>query len=90
MAHDIFFIIPDCVGVETSVSLGRDINGGRQSKSTGQSVCSDVLVRQVDSANNGILAGDVAALDHSNTKNDPEMKKEAHKHKLHMMAKVYD
>jgi hypothetical protein len=45
-AWDIFSIIPHGVGVEASVSLGRDVIGWRQSKTTGETVREKVVVRQ--------------------------------------------
>jgi len=57
VAHDIFSIIPHGVGVEASFSLGRDVIGWRQSKTTGETICENVIVRQFARANNGILAG---------------------------------
>ena len=57
MARDIFSIIPYCVGVEASSSLGRDVIGWRQSKTTGRTLGEEVVVRQFARANDGILAG---------------------------------
>jgi hypothetical protein len=90
VARDIFSIIPHGVGVEASFSLGRDVIGWRQSKTTGETLREKVVVRQFARANNGILAGTDSELDTMNTENDSEMKKEAEERKLHRMAKVHD
>jgi len=55
-ARDIFSIIPHGVGVEASFSLGRDILGWRQPKTTGETLRENVIVRQSARANNGIFA----------------------------------
>jgi hypothetical protein len=90
VARDIFSIIPHGVGVEASFSLGRDVIGWRQSKTTGETIREKVVVRQFARANNGILAGTDPELDTMNTEYDSEMKKEAEERKLHRMAKVHD
>jgi hypothetical protein len=90
VARDIFSIIPHGVGVEASFSLGRDVIGWRQSKTTGETLREKVVVRQFARANNGILAGTDPELETMNTENDSEMKKEAEEKKLHRMAKVHD
>jgi len=87
---NIFSIIPHGVGVEASFSLGRDVIGWRQSKTTGETLREKVVVRQFARANNGILAGTDPELDTTNTENDSEMKTEAEERKLHRMAKVHD
>jgi hypothetical protein len=46
VARDIFSIIPHGVGVEASFSLGRDVIGWRQSKTTGETLRKKVIVRQ--------------------------------------------
>jgi len=56
MARDIFSIIPRGVGVEASFSLGRDVIGWRQSKTTGETLREKVIVRQFARANNGTMA----------------------------------
>ena len=83
VAQDIFSIIPHGVGVEASFSLGRDIIGWRQSKTTGETLREKVVVRQFAQANIWILAGADPDLDTMNTENDSEMKKEAEERKLH-------
>ena len=90
VARDIFSIISHGVGVEASSSLGRDVIGWRQSKTTGETLREKVVVRQFAPANNGLLVGDDPILDPSRTDNDMEMKREAEEKKLHRMAKVHD
>jgi len=46
VAPNIFSLIPHCVGVEASFSLGLDVIGWRQSKSTGETLREKVVVRQ--------------------------------------------
>jgi len=82
--------MPHGVGVEASFSLGRDVIGWRQSKTTGETLREKVVVRQFARANDGILAGTDPELDTTNTENDSEIKKEAEEWKLHRMAKVHD
>jgi len=90
VARDIFSIIPHGVGVEASFSLGRDVIGWRQSKTTGETHREKVGVWQFARANNGNLAGTDPELDNANTENDSEMKKEAEETKLHRTAKVHN
>jgi len=90
VARDIFSIIPHGVGVKASISLGRDVIGWRQSKTTGETLREKVVVRQYARANNGILAGDDPVLDRSESDNDLELKREAEEKKLRRMAKVHD
>jgi len=90
VARDIVSIIPHGVGVEDSFSLGRDVIGWRQSKTTGETLREKVIVRQFARANNGILAGTDPELDTTNTENHSEMKKEAEERKLHRMANIHD
>jgi len=90
VAHDIFSIISHGVGVEASFSLRRDVIGWRQSKTTGETLCKKVVVRQFVRANNGLLAGDDPELDSTSADNDMEIKREAKQKKLHRMAKVHD
>jgi len=90
VARDIISIIPDRVGVEASFSLGWDVIGWRQSKTTGETLCEKAVERQFVQANNGILPGADPELDTMNTENDTEMKKEAEERTLHRMAKVQD
>jgi len=90
VARDIFSIIPHGVGVEASFSLGRNVIGWRQPKTTGETLREKVVVRQFAWANHGILAGTDPELNTTNTENESEMKKEAEERKLHRMAKVHD
>jgi len=90
VARDIFSIIPHSVGVEASVSLGRDVIGWRQSKTTGETLREKVVLRQFGRANNGLLACDDPELDSTSADHDMEMKREAEQKKLHRMAKVHD
>jgi len=76
--------------VEASLSLGQDVIGWRQSKTTGETLREKVVVRQYACANNGILAGNDPVLDRSETDNDLELKREVEERKLHRMAKVHD
>jgi len=89
-ARDIFSIIPHGVGVEASFSLGGDVIGWRQSKTTGETIREKVVVRQFARANNGILAGTEPELDTMNTESDSDMMKEAEERTLHRMAKVHN
>jgi len=86
MVHDIFCIIPHGVGVEASFSIGRDLIGWRQSKTTGETLCEKVAVSQFAQADTGILSGTDPELDTMNTENDTEMKKEAEEKTLHRIA----
>jgi len=90
VARNLFSIIPQVDGVESSFSLGLDVIGWRQSKTTGETVCKKVVLRHLVRANHGILAGDDPALDLTHKENDSEMKKEAEETRLHTMAKVHD
>jgi hypothetical protein len=76
--------------VEVSFSLGQDVIGWRQSKTTGEILRKKVVVRQFARANNGILVGTDPELDTTNTEKDTEMKKEAEETTLHRMAQVRD
>ena len=90
VAHDRFSIIPHRVGVEASISLGCDFIGWRQSTTTGETLCKEVIVRHLVQANNRILAGDDPALAHLNPEQDSEMKEEAEDRILYRMANVHD
>jgi hypothetical protein len=46
VARDIFSVILHGVGVEASFSLGREVIGWKQSKSTGETLRKKVIVRQ--------------------------------------------
>jgi len=73
VARVIVSIIPHGVGVEASFSLRRDVTGWRQSKTTGETLREDVVVRQYARANKEIQAGAELELDTMNTQNDTEM-----------------
>jgi len=90
VARDIFSVIQHGVVVEAGLSLGGDVIGWRQSKTTGETLLEKVIVRQFACANNRISAGTDPELDTPHTENDSEMKKEAEERKLHRMAKVHD
>jgi len=88
--RNIFSIIRHDVRQEASFSLGPDGIGWRQSITTGETLKEKVVVRQFAPANNGILAGDCAALDTRETESDLELKQGAEERKLHRMAQVHD
>jgi hypothetical protein len=90
VAHIIFSIIPYVVRVEASFSIGRDVIGWRQSKTTRETLREKVIVRRFSQANIRILAGTDPDLDNANTENDLEMKTESSESKLHRMAKVHN
>jgi len=90
VACDIFSTIPHGVGVEAKFSLGRDLIGWRQSKTTGETLHEKVVVRRFARAINRIFAGDNPVSDTTNTENDSEMKEDAEERKLHRMAKVHN
>jgi len=69
VTRDIFSTIPHGVGVEASFSLGRDVIGWRQLKTTGETLREKVVVRQFAGANNCLLAGDDLLLDTNSTDN---------------------
>jgi len=82
--------MPHGVGVAPNFSLGRDVIGWSQSKTTGETRPEKVVVRQFVQSNIKIMAGTDHELDTTNTENDSEMEKEAEERKLHRMAKVHD
>jgi len=90
VARDIFSIIPHGVGVEASVSPGRDVISRRRSNPTSETLRETVVVSQFAQANHGILAGAGPELDTVITGNSSEMKKRPVDRKLHRMAKVHD
>jgi hypothetical protein len=61
-----------------------------QSTTTGETLCENVIVRQLALATNRLLAGDDPALDMINTNDDSEMKRKAEHQKGHRMGKVHD
>jgi len=90
VARDLFSIIPHGVGVEASFSLGGDVMGWRQLKTTGKTLHETVVVRQYARANSRLLAGDDPVLVPNSTENDMELKREVEEKKLHRMAKVHN
>ena len=90
VARDIFSIITHGVGVEPGFSLGEDLIGWRQSKTTRETLPEQVVVSQYARANSALLAGDNPVLDPYSTDNDIELKREAEEIKLHRMAKVHN
>jgi len=69
--------------VEACFSLGWDVIGWRQSKTTRETLYKQVMVRQFTGTNIRIPAGDDPALDTTNTENDSDGKKVAEKRKFH-------
>jgi len=90
VGRNILSIIPHGVGVEASFCLGKDEIGWRQSRTTGETLPTMVVVMQFAWAHNGIFAGADPELDTMNTENDTEMNNEAEERKLHRMATVHD
>jgi len=90
VAHNTFSIILHGVGVEARFSLGRDVIGWRQSKTTTETLRKMVILRKFAAANNGLLAGNDPELDMNSADNNMEMKREVEQRKLHQMAKVHD
>jgi hypothetical protein len=90
VGRNIFSIILHGVRVEVSFSLRRDVINDRQVKTTGETLCEKVIVRQVVHSINGILAGYDPTLSMTYTENDSEMKQEAEESNLHRMAKVHN
>jgi len=88
--RDIFSIIAHGVGVDARFSLGEDVLGWRQSKTTGETLREEVVVKLFARANNGILAGTDPELDSMKTGNNSEMKKPVAERNLNRMAKVHD
>jgi len=75
---------PDC-----QLGVGLVMNRTR-TRSDGPEPLLLLVVRPFAQANNGILAGDDAPLNTTNTEHDSEMKTEAEEMQLHRMAKVHD
>jgi hypothetical protein len=90
VARDKLCIIPHGVGVEASSSLGGDVIGWRQSKTTGETLLEKVVVRQFARSNNENLAGTNPELVNRRTENDSDMTNDAEESKLHTMAKVHN
>jgi hypothetical protein len=87
---NIFSIIPHGVGVEASFSLGWEAICWRRSKTTGQTLRENVVLRQITQANRGILTGDDPGLNPDSTDNDMELKREVEQQQLHRMANVHN
>jgi len=90
VGRDISSIIPHGVGLEVSVSVGQDVIGWRQSKTTGGTLREKLIVSQFASYNNRVLAGADPKLNTTNKENASEMKKEGVERTLHRIAKVHD
>jgi hypothetical protein len=75
VTRDIFSIIPHGAKVRVSLSLGRDVIGWRQSKTTCETLHEKVVVRQFAQAKNVILASTDPELDTTNTVNNSDMRK---------------
>jgi len=90
VARDIRPIIPHGVGVEASFSLGWDVIGWSQWKTTSEIFREKDVVRQFARGNHRIFAGDDPAFHRSETDNHLELKREAEERKSHRMAKVHD
>jgi len=90
VAPDITSIQPEGVEVEASFSFVQGAISWRQSKTTGETLCGNVVVRQFALANNGILAGNDPALHSLNTESDFEMMREIEERNLHRMDKVHN
>jgi hypothetical protein len=90
LARAIFSIIPHGVGLEASFSLVQVVIGWRQSKTTGETLCEIVIVRQCAPRNTGIVATDNPVSDTTTTENDSETTTEVQERILHRMAKVHD
>jgi len=76
--------------VKASFSIGWGDIGKRQSKTTARTLHERVIVSQFAEANDGIFAGNDAALDTTNTWNELEIKSKVEERKLHRMAKVHN
>jgi len=90
VAYDILSIIPHGAGVETSISLEQDVIGWKRLKTTGETLCKQVVVRQFAWANTRLLAGDHPAFNTTSTENDIEKKREAEVNMLYRMATVHE
>jgi len=90
VVRDIFSIIPHGVIVEASCSLGWEVIGLKQSKTTGETLREKVIVRQFALANTGILERADPEWNTMSTETNSEMKQEMEERTLHRMAKVHD
>jgi len=89
-ARDQFFIIPHGVGVEASFSLGQDVIGWKQTKTTVETRHEKVVFRQFARVYTGIFTRTDRELDTTQTENHSEMKKEAEERKLDRRARVHN
>jgi hypothetical protein len=87
MARNIFAVMPHGVGVEASFSLGRDVIGWRQARTSGATLQQKVVVRQWARSNSGQLAD--ASIDRL-TQNDAAAKAKAEQLKLRKLASLTD
>ena len=76
MARDVFSVIPHGIGVEASFSLGCDVLGWRQCRTSGDMLQKKVIVRQFSRSNPGILAGADIGLPNNATAAQNEQKEE--------------
>jgi len=83
-------IIPHGVRVETSISLGRDVIGWRQSKSRHEILHQNVVLWFFARANNGILPSDDPACDTTQTEHNLVMMRVQQERNFHRMAMVHD
>jgi len=85
-----FCMIPYSVGMVGSSSVGHNVIGLTQSKTTCETLRKKVVVTHFASANDRLRAGDDPELDPTVAANTMEMKREAEQQKFHPMAKVHD
>jgi len=90
VTHNIYSITPHGLGLEASFSLERGVIGWRQSKTIGETVRENVVVRQFARPNHGILAGDDPALEITKAENNSERKTEEEDMTLRRMTNVPD
>jgi len=76
VAHGTFAIVLQVVGVEESFSLGRDVIGWRQSKTTGETHQEKVIFRYFAQAYKSILAGGDTALNTKETERNLDLNKQ--------------
>jgi hypothetical protein len=82
-AHKIFSILPHGVRVEASFLIARDVICWRQSKSSGEMLGEEVVLKQFSIAYNRILVHDYTALDSIETELKLALKRDAETRKLH-------
>jgi len=83
LARDIFSIVSQDVGVETSFSHRQDVIGWTQSKTTGGTLHEEVVLRHFTRANNGLLAGDDTVGNANSHDNDMQIMRAAEEKKFH-------